>query len=144
MAITGICIFIGCTVLPALASVIDPSTPPQDWAHKAHLAKLMKHTEKQLLTKDKKIKAAKNICELKHLKKDKNHQLFKEKAKVFCSLKQNNKIYFYDWCMDCGGGKYIATSYLLVRDGKPFESVQMETRRDRELQQSFPIIERLH
>jgi hypothetical protein len=47
--------------------------------------------------------------------------------------------------MECGGAvNTIDTSYLLVRDNKPFESIQIETRRDRKLHKSFPIIERLH
>ena len=144
VAIVGVCIFTGCTVLPALVSVIDPSTPPQDWAQKAHFAKLMNHPKKQLLTEEEKKRAAKNICALKHLDKDKNHQLFVKESKNFCKLEQNDKIYFYDWCVDCGGGHSAATSYLLVRDGKPFESIQVERRWSEEERRTVPIVKRLH
>jgi hypothetical protein len=142
LAIVGVCVFSACTVLPAIAGALDPSTPPQDWAHKAHLAKLMKKPEKELLTEEEKLRAAKNICALKHLDKRKN--INDEEAKTFCKLEKNDKIYFYDWCMECGGGKYIATSYLLVRDNKPFESIQIETKWSEKERKSFPIIERLH
>jgi len=70
---------------------------------------------------------------------------FVKEAKVFCQLEENDKIYFYDWCVDCAGGKNsVGTAYLLVRDEKPFESVQIETRRNRKLHKSFPIVDRLH
>jgi len=42
LAIVGVCVFSACTVLPALAAVVDPSTPPQNWSHIAHLEELMK------------------------------------------------------------------------------------------------------
>ncbi len=145
LSIVGTCIFIGCsTVGVGILSSIQ-SAPEEGWAKKSHLEKLMNHPQKRLLTVDEKKRAGKNICALKHLDKDKNHQLFVDKSKVFCQLKQEDKIYFYDWCVNCVGGENnVGTSYLLVRDGKPFESVEIETRRDRELQKSFPIIERLH
>jgi len=144
-AIIGTCIFIGCsTVGVGILSTIQ-SAPEEGWAKKAHLEKLMNHPKKELLSEDEKKRATKNICALKHLDKDKNHQLFVDKSKVFCKLEKNDKVYFYDWCKGCGGSANgLASSYLLVRDGKPFESVQIETRRDRELQKSFPIVERLH
>jgi 16S rRNA A1518/A1519 N6-dimethyltransferase RsmA/KsgA/DIM1 with predicted DNA glycosylase/AP lyase activity len=104
----------------------------------------MNHPKKQLLTEDEKKRAAQGICELKHLDKDKNHQLFLKKAKVFCQLEKNDKVYFYDWCVDCGGGHLATTSYLLVRDKKPFESVEIEKKLNKELKKSFPIIDRLH
>jgi len=145
VAIIGTCIFTGCigTAGTMILGGIQ-SHPEEGWAEKAHLEKLMNHPQKQLLSEDKKLKAAKNICALKHLDKDKNNKIFKEEAKAFCSLKQSDKIYFYDWCMDCGGGNYIATSYLLVRDGKPFKSVQIETKVNRELKRNVPIVDRLH
>jgi len=143
LAIVGVCVFSACTVLPALAAVVDPSTPPQNWSHIAYLEKLMNHPAKQLLTEEEKKRAAKNICALKHL--DKRKKINYQEAKVFCQLEQNDKIYFYDWCMNCSSAvDSKGTAYLLVRDGKPFESVQIETRRDRKLHKSFPIVDRLH
>jgi hypothetical protein len=143
LAIVGVCVFSACTVLPAIAAVLDPSTPSADWAERAHFAMLMKKPEKELLTEEEKLRAAKNICALKHLDKRKN--INDEEAKTFCKLEKNDKIYFYNWCIECGGAVGTRdTSYLLVRDGKAFEAVKIETRRDRKLHKSFPIIERLH
>ena len=143
--IVGTCIFVGCsTIGVGILSTIQ-SAPEEGWSKRAHFETLMNHPKKQLLTENEKKRAAQGICELKHLDKDKNHQLFVDKAKVFCTLEKNDKIYFYDWCMECGGAVGLRdTSYLLVRDGKPFESVQIEKRLNRELKDSFPIIERLH
>ena len=142
-AIVGTCIFIGCsTVGVAVLSTIQ-SAPEEGWSHKAHLDFLMNNSKKQLLTEDEKKRAASNICALKHL--DKRKKINYQEAKVFCKLEKNDKIYFYDKCMECGGSVGLTgTSYLLVRDGKPFESVQIEKRLNRELKKSFPIIERLH
>ena len=144
-AIVGVCIFSACTILPVIAGALDPSTPKEGWSKRVYLKKLMNHPKKELLTEDEKERAAKNICALKHLDKRKNNKTQNKKAKVFCKLEKNDKIYFYDWCSSCSSaGTLKGTAYLLVRDGKPFESVQIETRRDRELQKSFPIVERLH
>ena len=144
-AIIGTCIFIGCsTVGVGILSTIQ-SAPEEGWSKKAHLETLMNHPKKQLLTEYEKQRAGKNICLLKHLDKGRNNQLFLKKAKVFCKLEKNDKIYFYDKCMECGGSVGLTgTSYLLVRDGKPFEAVQIEKRLNRELKDSFPIVERLH
>jgi len=147
VVIVGVCTFTGCLGTAATFVLAGMQSHPEEgWAKKAHLEKLMNHPERQLLTEDEKIRAAKNICALKHLDKHKNDgSAHKEWAKVFCRLKPNDKIYFYDWCVDCAGGKNsVGTSYLLVRDGKPFESVEIETRRDREQHRSYPIVERLH
>ena len=144
-AIVGTCIFVGCsTIGVGILSTIQ-SAPEEGWSKRDYLEKLMNHPQKQLLTENEKKRAARGICELKHLDKRKNNKTQNKKAKVFCKLKKNDKIYFYDWCDSCSSaGTLKGTAYLLVRDGKPFESVQIETRRDRELQKSFPIIERLH
>jgi len=145
VAIVGVCTFTGCLGTAGTFVLAGMQSHPEEgWAKKAHLEKLMNHPARQLLTEDEKIRAAKNICALKHLDKGRKNQLFLKQAKVFCKLEKNDKIYFYNWCMDCGGGHYVATSYLLVRDGKPFESVQVEKRRDREQHRSYPIVERLH
>ena len=132
--------FSSCSSVVALASVVD--NPEKDWAEKAHLKKLINHPKKQLLTENEKLRASKNICALKHL--DKNKVLLKESAIKFCKLAQNDKIYFYDLCMDCGHGHYVETSYLLVREDKPFKSVQIEMKWSDELGRSVPIIERVH
>jgi hypothetical protein len=144
-AIIGTCIFIGCsTVGVGILSTIQ-SAPEEGWAEKAHLEKLMNHSKKELLSEDEKKRAAKNICLLKHLDKGRTNQLFLKKAKVFCKLEKNDKIYFYDKCMECGGSVGLTgTSYLLVRDGKTYEAVQIEKRLNRELKKAVPIIERLH
>jgi len=145
-AVIGVCIFTGC--LGTAATLVlggIQSHPAKGWAKKAHLEELMNNPVKQLLTEEEKKRAAKNICALKHLDKGRNNQLFLEKAKVFCQLEQNDKIYFYDWCMECGGSVGLrGTSYLLVRDGKPFESVQIETRWSEAERRSVPIVDRLH
>jgi len=144
-AIVGTCMFIGCTnVGVAVLSTIQ-SAPEEGWSKRDYLEKLMNHPKKQLLTEDEKKRAGNNICALKHLDKRKHNKTQIKKAKVFCKLEKNDKIYFYDWCHNCSSAvNSNGTAYLLVRDGKPFESVQIETRRDRELQKSFPIVDRLH
>jgi len=145
LAIVGACVFSACTVLPTIAAIVDPSSPPEDWAEKAHFAKLMSHPKKKLLTEDEKLRASKNICVLKHLDKYKNNKYLVKKSKTFCTLKQNDKIYFYDWCMECGGGAGLnGTSYLLVRNGKAFKSVTIEQKYSKELKKSVPIVDRLH
>ena len=142
-AIVGVCLFSACTILPVIAGALDPSTPEEGWSKRAHFETLMNHPKKQLLTENEKKRAAQGICELKHL--DKRKKINYKEAKVFCKLKKNDKIYFYDWCDSCSSaGTLKGTAYLLVRDGKPFESVQIEKRLNRELKDSFPIIERLH
>ena len=143
LAIVGVCIFSACTILPVIAGALDPSTPKEGWSHRVYLKKLMNHLKKELLTEDEKKRAAQGICELKHL--DKRKTINYKEAKVFCKLEKNDKIYFYDWCSSCSSaGTLKGTAYLLVRDGKPFESVQVEKRLNRELKASFPIVERLH
>ena len=145
IAIVGMCISIGCsTVGVGILSTIQ-SAPEEGWAKKAHLETLMNHPKKELLSENEKQRAARNTCLLKHLDKGKKNQLFLKKAKVFCSLKKNDEIYFYDKCMECGGSVGLTgTSYLLMREGKPFEAVQIEKRLNRELKKAVPIVERLH
>ncbi len=146
LLLTGVLLSTGCTgVVLDIVDALDPNQLEDDWAHKGHLRKLMKHPKKELISKEEKLKAAKAICALKHLNpEDKNNEQLIEYAKPFCTLEEGDKIYFYDWCMDCGGGHYIATSYLLVRDGKPFAAVQIDAGYSKELGRSIPIIERLH
>ncbi len=146
VAIVGVCTFTGCLgTVGTLALGGLQSHPDKGWAKKAHLEELINNPKKQLLTEDEKKRAAKNICALKHLDKGRKNQLFLKKAKVFCTLEKNDKIYFYDKCMECGGavGK-TGTSYLLVRDGKPFESVQIEKKWSEAERKSIPIVDRLH
>jgi len=144
--IIGICIFTGClgTAGTMILGGIQ-SHPEEGWADKAYFKELMNNPQKQLLSEDEKFRATKNICALKHLDKRKKNSTLTKEAKSFCSLKQNDKIYFYDWCMECGGSVGLkGTSYLLVRDGKPFEAVQIETKYSKELSCSVPIVERVH
>ncbi len=145
-AIIGTCIFTGCLGTAGTFVLAGMQSHPEEgWAKKAHLETLMTHPDRQLLTEDEKIRAAKNICALKHLAKGRKNQLFLKKAKVFCTLEKNDKIYFYDKCMECGGSVGLTgTSYLLVRDAKAFEAVQIEKRLNRELKKAVPIVDRLH
>jgi len=143
-AVIGVCIFTGClgTAATFVLGGIQ-SHPEEGWSHIAYLEQLMNHPAKQLLTEEEKQRAAQNICALKHL--DKRKKINYQEAKVFCQLEQNDKIYFYDWCMDCSSAvDSKGTAYLLVRDGKPFESVQIETRWSEAERRSVPIVERLH
>jgi len=150
LSIFTVFLFSGCTAIGmtigALGSVIFESTD-LDLAKKEWLERFMFMNEKKhvLLSEDEKVRAAKNICALKHLDKRKNNQIFEKKAKVFCQLEKNDKIYFYDKCMECG---YlidtIGTSYLLVRDNKPIELVEIETRWSEKERRNIPIVERLH
>ena len=144
VAIVGVCTFTGCLGTAGtfvLAGV--QSAPEKGWAKKAHLEKLMNHPDRQLLTEDEKKRAAKNICVLKHL--DKRKKINDKEAKVFCKLEKNDKIYFYDWCDNCSSAvNSKGTAYLLVRDGKPFESVQIETKWSEAERKSIPIVDRLH
>ena len=146
VAIIGICIFTGCigTAGTMILGGIQ-SHPEEGWSKRDYLEKLMNHPQKQLLSEDKKLRAAKNICALKHLDKRKNNKTQIKKAKVFCKLEKNDKIYFYDNCQGCASAvNSLGTAYLLVRDGKPFESVQIEKKINRELKRSVPIVDRLH
>jgi len=148
LLLTGVLLSTGCTSLVLdVVDALDPNQMEDDWAHKGHLRKLMNHPAKQLLTEDEKKRAAKNICALKHLKpEDKNNEQLIDYAKLFCKLEQNDKIYFYNWCMDCGGGgeRMRGTSYLLVRKKEPLSSIEIDTVYSKELGRTIPIIERLH
>ena len=142
--IIGTCIFTGCLGTAATYVLAGMQSHPEEgWSHTAYLEKLMNHPDRQLLTEDEKMRAAKNICALKHL--DKRKKINDKEAKVFCKLEKNDKIYFYDWCDDCSSAvNSKGTAYLLVRDGKPFESVQIETKWSEAERKSIPIVNRLH
>ena len=144
VVIVGVCTFTGCLGTAATFVLAGMQSHPEEgWSHKAYLEKLMNHPARQLLTEDEKIRAAKNICALKHL--DKRKKINDKEAKVFCTLEKDDKIYFYDWCDDCSSAvNSKGTAYLLVRDGKPFEAVQIEKRLNRELKKAVPIVDRLH
>ena len=148
LILIGVLLSTGCTsVVLDVVDALDPNQMEDDWAHKGYLRKLMNHPAKQLLTEDEKKRAAKNICALKHLTpENKNNEQLMEYAKPFCSLEKEDKIYFYDWCVDCGSGGYHSkgTSYLLVRDGKPIAGIQIDAKYSRELSKNIPIVERLH
>jgi len=143
LVITGLC-FLGACTQPLLyvAGQLEPKLE-EGWSHTAYLNQLMKNSKKQLLTEEEKLKAAKNICALKHL--DKRKKINYEEAKVFCTLELDDEIYFYDNCKGCSSAiDSEGTSYLLVRDKKPFEAVQIERKYSKELGKSVPIVERLH
>jgi hypothetical protein len=148
LLLTGVLLSTGCTgVVLDIVDALDPNQLEDDWAHKGHLRKLMKHPKKELISKEEKIRAAKYICILKHLKvKNKDNEQLIEYAKPFCSLEKEDNIYFYDWCVDCGSGGYSSkgTSYLLVREEKPIAGIQIDARYSKELGRTIPIIERLH
>ena len=138
-------LFTACSVLPEVLGAVFEARPEQGWAKKNVLNTLLNHSGKQLLPKNERNKAAKNICELKHLDRKKDNPIYTIDAKVFCKLEENDKIYFYDKCMECGDSiDTIATSYLLVRDGEPIEMAEIERKYSKELGRSVPIVERLH
>jgi hypothetical protein len=145
MAITGVCVFTGCSALPALLGAVFEPAPEKGWAQKAQFERLMQHSSRVLLSEDEKVRAAKNICALKHLDKNIKNDIFLKKSKKFCKLEKNDKIYFYDKCMECGNLiDTIGTSYLLVRDNKPIEMAEIERQWNDELYRTVFIIERLH
>ena len=148
LLLTGVFFSTGCTsTILDIADLLEPNRMEDDWANKGYLRKLMNHPKKELLSESEKIKSAKAICALKHLKaENKNNEQLIEYAKPFCSLEKGDKIYFYNWCVDCGSGGYHSrgTSYLLVRDNKPIAAVQIDAKYLKELGRTIPIVERLH
>jgi hypothetical protein len=146
LLLTGVVWSTGCTgVILDIADALDPNYLEEGWAHKGHLRKLMNHPKKELILEEEKVKAAKAICALKHLKSEnRNNEQLIEYAKPFCTLEEGDKIYFYDWCEDCGGGHYVATSYLLVRNKKPLASIKIDAGYSIKLGRSVPIVDRLH
>jgi len=135
--------FSACSAVVALASVAD--RPEKDWAHKAILNDLMNHPAKQLLKESNKVKATKAICNLKYLKSPRKDLLNDYAGKKFCNIRKEDKLFFYDDCINCGSGvDMFSTSYLLVRDNKPFEYVEIERKWSDKLGRSVPIVERLH
>ena len=141
-------LFTGCTgIILGLTDALDPNQMEDNWAHKGYLRKLMKHPSKKEISKNETLKSAKAICELKHLRiEDKKNAQLIEYTKPFCSLEKGDKVYFYDWCIDCGSGGYNSkgTSYLLVREKKPIAAIQIAQKYSKELGRSIPIVERLH
>jgi len=76
---------------------------------------------------------------------DKNNIALKKYAKKFCKLERNDKVYFLDWCINCGGGvDMLGTSYFIVRDENVVETVEIERKRLKKLKKYIPIVERLH
>ena len=125
-----------------VAGQLEPKLE-EGWATKSALNELMASPTKVLLTREKGKLAAKSICQLKHLDKHKNDgSSHKEWAMKFCTLEENDKIYFLENFKTSTGS--VNTYYLLLRNGKPFESVSIETRYSKELGKSVPIVERLH
>jgi len=132
--------FSACSAVVALASVAD--RPEKGWAKKAHFERLMKYPNKVLLSEDEKVRAGKNICELKHLDKEHQTPILKKYAKSFCKLKQDDKIYFFKDIVNTYD--FVSTQYLLVRDGKAFEGISIDKKYSKELGRSVQIVERLH
>ena len=137
-------IFTGCWPIIWLVGEFQ-ETREEGWATKNILNELMSHSEKVLLTKDESNRASKAICALMHLDKSKNRANYKEKALEVCNIKKNYKMYFLENCINCGSGVGLrTTSYLFVRDNKPFKYISIEEKYSKELGKSIPIIERLH
>jgi len=88
---------------------------------------ILKHSS--LLTKEQGNIAAKRICNLEHLDKHKNDDsAYKEWSMPFCSLEEDDKIYFYKDCGGCDSTDInsLTTGYVLVRDEEPIASVPIE------------------
>jgi len=144
ISITLSIFFTGCLPIIWLVGEFQ-ETREEGWATKDILNKLMSHSEKVLLTKDERNRASKAICALTHLDKSKNRANYKEKALEVCNIKENYKIFFLQNCINCGSGVgMIATSYLFVRDNKPFKYISIEEKYSKELGRSIPIVDRLH
>ena len=145
IAIIGVCIFTGCIGIAGTMILGGiQSHPKEGYVHKEYLAEKLTHPKNQLLTESEKLKAAKNICALKHLDTNKNSSLLRDEAKAFCSLKKNDKIYFHDLCIECGRGTLPTTGYLLIRDDEPFRFIDIEAKGNKVLHRPVPIVDRLH
>lgn len=137
----GLSIFLtGCWPIIWLVGEFQ-ETPSRSLMHKNELNKLMNHSDKKLLSEDEKIRAAKNICELKHLDEYKNRGNHKEKALEFCKIKQDSQIYFLK---EITREYFIETIYLQVINNQPLRYIKIERKYSKELRKSIPIIERLH
>ena len=145
VAIVGMCTFTGCSAIAstigAIGSVVLES-PDLDLEKKKSLERLMNEHKHILLSEDEKVRAAKNICTLKHLDKDNLTSTLYEDAEKFCKLEEDDKIYFFKDITTIYGITY--RKYLLVRDDVPFESVDIDKKYSKELGKNIFIVERLH
>jgi len=145
LSIFTVILFAGCsaigTTIGALGSVIFES-PDLDLQKKQRLEELINYPKKVLLTESEKVRAARNICALKHLDKDNLTSTVYKDAEEFCKLEEDDKIYFLKDIIYPNGLTY--TKYLLVRDEAPFESVTIALKYSKELGRNIPIVERLH
>jgi len=145
LSIFTVFLFSGCTAIGttigALGSVIFES-PDLDLQKKQRLEELINYPKKVLLTESEKVRAARNICALKHLDKDNLTSTVYKDAEEFCKLEEDDKIYFLKDIIYPNGLTY--TKYLLVRDEAPFESVTIALKYSKELGRNIPIVERLH
>jgi hypothetical protein len=147
LLLTGVVWSTGCTgVILDIADALDPNYLEEGWAYKGYLRRMIQSSKKELISEEEKVKAAKAICALKHLKSEnRNNEQLIEYAKPFCTLEEGDKIYFYDWCLKCGGGDGMrATSYLLVRKEKPIAGIEIDMKYSRELGRTIPIVDKLH
>lgn len=139
--VTGLCILGGCTVLPYVASVLEPK--PDTSTEAAWLSILRNNNDKQLLTEEEKQKASKAICALKNLEEGSNVKVYIENSKKFCHVTKKDKVYFYkDHLTD--GSNQTDLSYILVREGKPISLAPIDFRYSKELGKAVPIVEQLH
>jgi len=109
-----------------------------------------------LLTKEEGIRAAKRICNLEHLDKEKTNSILIKYAKAFCNLEEDDKVYFYKDCGGCDSAslRTLSTGYVLVRDDEPIESVEFDSLETIRIikdgnksdfyDRNVPIIEQLH
>jgi len=143
LSIFTVFLFSGCTsVVLDVVDALDPNQMEDDWAHKGTMRELMKSPQKVLLNDEEKEKASRNICNLKYLRKIDPDRVDTYRGKKFCNIKKSNQIYFLKEVKDYMG--LVKTSYLLVENGVPIESIQIERVNSDRLQRSFPIVERLH
>ena len=143
LLLTGIFFSTGCTsTILDIADLLEPNRMEDDWAHKGTMRELMKNPQKVLLNDEEKEKASKNICNLKYLRKIDPNRVDTYRGKKFCNIKKGNQIYFLKEVKDYMG--LVNTSYLLVENGVPIESIQIERVNSDKLQRSVPIVERLH
>ena len=136
------CFLTACTVLPYAAGQLEPKLE-EGWATKSALQERMRSTTKVLLNKEETSTAARKICQFEHLDRHKSDgSAHKEWAKVFCILETNDRIFFLKNFKASTG--LVNHNYLLVRDGKAYENIEIENKYSKKLGKSIPIVERLH
>ena len=139
---TGCLATVGTLILGTIQS--HPQEGGVDIEYLEYLKEKLTHPKNQLLTENEKIRAAKNICNLKHLDNNKNKSIFIEESKAFCNVTKNDKIYFHHLCEKCGEERFITSGYLLIKNGEPFRFVEIDTKADKASRKNVPIVDRLH